>query len=483
MPRVNLSNGQVLNFPDTMSQDEIKSALQKKFPIQDATEKITAAAKQNPLEGFSLPRNILSGALKMPQSLAAWITEPSQEKQPIEKLTGYKPPLDVARQFAADVIRKPNISKTIGVERPSQSTEEAMGSLLTEYPYFKSKATNALSRIAEGTAKGTALSASQNKLTDTELKSTLKQQGLLNTLLEGVPSALKSIKYMGEKIRPIQYATKQASDIKNAYSEAKALQEKTYADVMKENKDKMVTPIPEKYLNLNPADIKAMPRESHRAYEKFLLDPTFKNLHDMQHLFNKQYFESLGVPGERLLSGSLSESRLIANRKAHNFIKATDKEAAKKYKEASDITRDVIVPYESNKFLQRVAEGKIKNPDPIKFHNELKNLITSKNLPKEHRLVNLHKDLTSKLQKGKLYGAAAGAAGGALTGGTFFKGLPAAKTVGALVGGASKSLVNAALEDVIQNPLTEKALGAVGRHVYFPIGRAIASQLTKKERK
>lgn len=38
MPKVKLSNGTVLNFPDEMSQDEIKSVIQKKFPQPNQSE-------------------------------------------------------------------------------------------------------------------------------------------------------------------------------------------------------------------------------------------------------------------------------------------------------------------------------------------------------------------------------------------------------------------------------------------------------------
>lgn len=49
MPKVKLSNGTILNFPDDMSQDQIKAIIQKKFPVSKNPENVSS---DKPLENL-----------------------------------------------------------------------------------------------------------------------------------------------------------------------------------------------------------------------------------------------------------------------------------------------------------------------------------------------------------------------------------------------------------------------------------------------
>src|ERR1700746_1106828 len=57
MTKVNLSNGQVLNFPDEMSQDEIHAAIQKNFPSPKQQEREMPESADIPFFGkFPTPQ-------------------------------------------------------------------------------------------------------------------------------------------------------------------------------------------------------------------------------------------------------------------------------------------------------------------------------------------------------------------------------------------------------------------------------------------
>lgn len=105
MTKVNLSDGTVLNFPDSMSQDQIKSVIQKKFPVQQPQKKsfLDFDNKQAEQDFSKLSGQVLR---ESPYVVQGAINEPGKMANVLLPQNMQIPKLDVANRLSPSVSKE-----------------------------------------------------------------------------------------------------------------------------------------------------------------------------------------------------------------------------------------------------------------------------------------------------------------------------------------------------------------------------------------
>lgn len=116
-----------------------------------------------------------------------------------------------------------------------------------------------------------------------------------------------------------------------------------------------------------------------------------------------------------------------------------------------------MIPYHSENFISKIAQGDIKTSTPKKLNNILTSLSEKDSLPSDHYLQTAHKQLDSKINRGKMTSQLASLLAGAGLGELTHPGVFGA--LGGLVGrGAAHHYVLPKLLDLAANPYAAQQL-------------------------
>ncbi len=327
---------------------------------------------------------------------------------------------------------------------------------------------NALSRIGGGTAANVAYQLPEAKNMQ-DIKRIAKESAKLNALLESGAGVARIPGYLGEMMNPLKYASTKSNQLRNEYQSLRALQKSEYDKALIPHGRTTLSRDPKSYLGLSETELKRLGPEAKNKYKEFISDPNLQNLHELQSQIGKDAARMATNPNRVYTYQGLSRTRNALNEKIDHFL-SRDINALNSYKLGREITKNKIMPYLSNKTLEKVVEGVKKDISPAQLKNAIKQgteKITHKKsgnaytaIPEDHALRNHLNEINHAIKFGE--GAKIGlpTLGGILGSEAL---LPGFGTIGGIGGaGIGASLLsntgNKALEtaQLIQNALAKK---------------------------
>lgn len=374
--KVNLPNGKVGNFPDSMSWDEIQTVLQKQFPptnthinqnIKNDNNLISQLAN-NPITNTILGtgdalRNLLSlGYLKNSPSTNFGYTTGSQSSQGLAYNIG-------------DVLG--NVGGFIGG-----------GEVLEALPIASKIASTLGSTGIGGVLKRSLGSGMYGAAVNPEDRTKSALEGAaLSPVLDAIPAAGKKII---NAFQPAKHARKLLDYIGGGTSleeNAKILaqQLKKYYEIAKNKASELYDPILKHsglgdrpiYRTLNPSGIHAYmdkpeidilnPKgDLKNLYEKFNKNPTLKNAHDLQSMLGKEAKDIISNNSEEraLKNNYFSAQKKIRNH-IYNFLESNKKGLGDDYFNSIDNYAENVGPYLDNNKIKEIVKSKKTNPQNI----------------------------------------------------------------------------------------------------------------------
>lgn len=253
---------------------------------------------------------------------------------------------------------------------------------------------NAVGRIGTGAISNTAMEYGSPEERNKNFGDVYTRNVIANTALESLPAALKGVGVLAEKIRPEKLAGQIAENIRNIAQKGYAKAQEFYNPVHKKYDENLVTTMPEEYLGFTPEDRQYFKPAVNRAYRDFKAEPTFKNLHYLQHQMGK-YPE-------------LWPMRQDVNSKLESFL-GKDPEMLENYLNGRNVMRDEYYPYTDNDTMHDIVENenKIKTHDPQKLNKALNdsNLVDKARksaIPINHPLVQSAQQMNAAMDKAQL---------------------------------------------------------------------------------
>ncbi len=350
---------------------------------------------------------------------------------------------------------------------------------------FISPILNSMARIGAGTAGNLAYQAPNiNNLQ--QLKEAGKNSLTLNALLEGATVPFRFAGSMAEMFNPLNYAARKANDMRNEYNAATELQRQTYRPVMSQYGQQPVTTTPRAYLGFTRQQVRRFTPDIKKSYSDFLATPNFQNLHNLQSQMGKDYARIATNPNKINTAQTINNARQTTKTKAQQFL-STDQPMLEQYNRGSEITKNLVEPYRSNKSLEKIVQGVKPNVTPAELSNAIRqsrekvlytergNPVTA--IPHNHPLVNHLNEMNRAINFGKAMQTAVPTILGGIGGEVVHPG------IGGLLGGAASGLGGSQLSSLaakfgapsissfVQNPLVQNVM----RHLsplYYGAGRA-----------
>jgi len=278
--------------------------------------------------------------------------------------------------------------------------------LLTMMPQFRAfgPIMNALGNIGAGTLATTALDAPEiNNLKD--LGQVGKKNLEFNTLLQGIGSAMHLPGVFAEIKNPIQYTENKLGEIRNNYQNAVNSQKEAYGNVTNKYGDFHTSLTPEKFLGFSDKTIQHFTPDVEVAYDRYIKNPNFNNLHDLQWIMGNDVNTLRGERSAINQFQSLNKAHRQVQNKIYSLL-SRDQNALNEYKRGTDITRDIVKPYEVNNDLKAATLGIGPPLQAQELSNAIKKGSKSikgqrSGIPEGHYLNTLGKDLDYRLARGK----------------------------------------------------------------------------------
>lgn len=440
MTVVALPNGQNAEFPDSMSRDQIKSVIQRKFPPQNINLQSQSMQKQpgqnegyikNTMDFYQknlvdpIGKNIVqplsdasSGFVQglmnvAPGLVNAGISGINSVGGNIQKVPMFNYAPDNMASKVGDIASY-FVPGTLAMKALKTLPESYKAAeLIQKYPKIAYSAGNALLGSAYDPSSpliGAALGAISPALGD----------------LTG--AAFNGLSAIAEKLNPVKYGIDKLNKIKSDYANAREIEQSKYGPVMDNFGDREINY--DNYLNTYEENKKYLGPGAKDLHEQFIQDPTVSNAHRLQsQLFSEQKqlskkFDPDQATRDRIYV--LNKTRNSLNDDFMNSLKSMDEGAYNSYNEGKEIHRDVIRPYFSTPTLANIVEGDVSSISPSKLSSTINKGVekgkSKGGIPEGHALRDDLSDLQSKTESGKTWqnaisliaGAAAGGLGGGL---------------------------------------------------------------------
>lgn len=239
--------------------------------------------------------------------------------------------------------------------------------------------------------------------------------GLMSAGAEAVPLAFKGLGALSETINPYKFTAKLIENIKNEYNAAKNEVSSLFNPILnKFSKHEITAP------KIGENIEKHFGPKINSLYEDFKSNPTLKNAHDLQ--------SQLGIESAALFGGkkeaytrktieAYNEARKSIKSAIESFLNRQGGDYANKYRVASDIFKEKVVPYRAKNLVRNIAEGNQKTAKPSKLYETLNTLYENNTIKPNHYLSHALSELSKKVQIGQGIGTAGSAVGGFLSGG------------------------------------------------------------------
>lgn len=340
--------------------------------------------------------------------------------------------------------------EVLNTARAASESLPLMGQLAKS---LSGEGTSGIARRLIGTSMAGALENPHDRLQGAE------KGALLAGLGESVPFALKGIHRAAEFIHPQGFTNKLVASIKNAYESSKAEAKKQYGSVLDTIGGEKING--QIYPQLHQDVLTAYDTKLKELHQDFIEHPSLEKAHQLQ--------SQLGSKVGQLSSSKhvdihthnaiadLKQARSALQTDMTNYLQQVRPDLFNQYQKATHFYKNTIIPYQSENFISKIAQGDVKTSTPKKLNHVLTALSEKELLPSDHYLQTAHKQLDSKINRGKmtshLASLLAGAGLGELTHPGGFGAL------GGLVGGgAAHHYVLPKLLDLAANPYAAQQL-------------------------
>ncbi len=313
------------------------------------------------------------------------------------------------------------------------------------------------------TLTGTGVAASQME----EPKEHLGEAGIISAIVNALPFALKGIGGVAEYLNPKKFTEESVGGMIKGATKASEEASQQYEPIKKTfgNYNVMGKGHPERPIQSvleDKSTSKIVKRYAPELYDKFINKPSYSNAHNLQsQLFTEMDALDPTDATNRHVIKVLGKARGALRETIFDFLNQRRPEFAKMYQKGTDITRDVLKPYESTKILSKTKQGPyevLKMPEPKDLEKSLLAAIKKEKIPKSHPLYELSKELSNKIKSGKTAGKLSHLGGmvgaGSLLGGSVVPGV-------GHVGGGAAGLIGGLLSphhygnlpyEIAQNP-------------------------------
>ncbi len=348
---VELSNGQKLEFPDGMSDDQMHEAIQRNYPM-DKFKQDEQVAPQKQMSyreqlGKGIQDAVKGGGIGLFQGLSDIGANIAQVPSDIYSMAtgreGYKAPKPDFRSFMPQSTTG-KISGTIG---------EYAAPFLAPGAIAESLGSKALSKLLIGSGVGAA--ESENRLLG----------GALGGASGLVPAAAKLINSSTSK-NIAKTLTQDKAAIKKAYT-------KQYGDLFKEAAEKGISDVAKPRINTKVIEDSGMPKY-YKALKQFQENPSLENAHWAQSGLGQlerkldKVAETMGLtpPQNKAYREVQSAKKKIQEAMFAQHKLGSQPELAKLYENISKGYKNEVVPWNSAKGLEDFGRGELKAKDLTK---------------------------------------------------------------------------------------------------------------------
>lgn len=329
-----------------------------------------------------------------------------------------------------------------------------------------------IARRLSGTALGGALENPNDRLQGAE------NGALLAGVGESFPLALKGIQHATEFINPQHFTNKLIAAIKNAYESSKLEAKKQYGSVLGTIGSEKINS--KTYSQLHPDILTAYDAKLKDLHQGFMSNPSLEKAHQLQSQLGSKLGQlstskHIDIHTHNAIS-HLKQARAALQTDMNHFLKQSYPDLFNQYQQATQFYKNTVIPYHSENFISKIAQGDIKTSTPKKLGNVLSTLSEKESLPSDHYLQTAHKQLNSKINRGKMTSQLASLLAGAGLGEMTHPGGLGA--LGGLVGGgAAHHYVLPKLLDLAANPYTSHQLKKLNPAYQLLLKSLIANQL------
>ncbi len=295
---------------------------------------------------------------------------------------------------------------------------------------------------------------------------------------ESVPLALKGIHQAAEFIHPQAFTNKLMTSIKNAYENSKADAKNQYGSVLGNIGSEKIKA--QTYSELHPdisTDYDAKLKELH---QDFTSNSSLEKAHQLQSQLGSKIGQlstskHIDIHTHNAIA-DLKQARAALQTDMNSFLQQTHPDLFNQYQQATQFYKNTVIPYHSESFISKIAQGDIKTSTPKKLNNVLTILSEKESLPSDHYLQMAHKQLENKMNRGKMTSQLASLLAGAGLGELAHPGGFGA--LGGLVGGgAAHHYVLPKLLDLAANPYATQQIKNLKVPYQLLMKSLIANQL------
>lgn len=329
-----------------------------------------------------------------------------------------------------------------------------------------------IARRLTGTTLGGALENPHDRLQGAENGALLASTG------ESIPLTLKGIHHAAEFINPQHFTNKLIYSIKKAYESSKAEAKGKYGSVLGTiGSEKINSQI---YPQLHQDVLTAYDAKLKDLHQDFINNPSLEKAHQLQ--------SQLGSKVGQLSSSKqfdihthnaithLKQARTALQTDMNSFLQQSYPNLFNPYQKATQFYKNTVIPYHSENFIAKIAQGDIKTSTPKKLGNVLSSLFEKESLPSDHYLQTAHKQLDSKINRGKMTSQLASLLAGAGLGKLAHPGSIGVLS-GLVGGGAVHHYVLPKLLDLAANPYASQQLKKLTPSYQLLLKSLIANQL------
>lgn len=336
---VKLSNGETLEFPDEMTEQQMHEAIQANYPVSNYAPKREPVSWKkflaDALGGGSL--GVLQGVSDVGANIAQIPGDIFGYKAPRPNLRGYGPESNAGRIAE-------NIGEFAGHLPLALAAPESLGSSL-------------LSKAAIGSLAGGASSENRGA------------GAAFGALGGALPSAFNLAKSSTSKNIAKKFAEDKA-DVKAQYA-------KQYGDLFKKAAEEGITTVTKPRINISAIEDSGMPRQ-YKSLKQFLENPTLENAHWAQSGLGglerklEKVSEGAGLtpPQNKALLEVKKAKQKIQDAMFAKHKLGSKPELAKTYADLAAGYKAKVVPWNSAKGLEDFSRGELTAKDLI---NKLSN--------------------------------------------------------------------------------------------------------------
>lgn len=374
-----------------------------------------------------------------------------------------------------------NLLGFIGGGEVLNATRAASESLPLMGRFAKSLSGEGLSGIARrlvGTSIAGALENSNDRI-----------QGATNGALwagvgESIPLTLKSIHQATEFINPQIFTNKLITSLKNAYESSKLEAKKQYGSVLGTIGSEKISS--QAYPQLHPDILTAFDTKLKDLHQDFINNPSLEKAHQLQSQLGSKLGQltqskHIDIHTHNAIA-HLKQARTALQSDINNFLQQTYPDLFNQYQQATQFYKNTVIPYHLENFISKIVQGDIKTSTPKKLNTILTALSEKESLPTDHTLQTAHKQLDSKINRGKMTSQLVSLLAGAGLGEIAHPGGLGA--LGGLVGGgAAHHYVLPKLLDLAANPYVNQQLKKLNPSYQLLMKSLIANQLNTNNKK